>query len=299
MIQFEPVKRVETVTRDDFLHDYKAPKTPVVIGQLTAAWPARNKWTLEYLGDVAGDKIVPLYGSQAARGRRHQHAPVARMKLREYIALLEGGENNLRLFFFNLMPTARQLIKDFAYPDIGLKFFTKLPVLFMGGEGAKVQMHFDIDLADILLCHFGGGKRVYLFPPEQTPYLYRVPFSFSCLHGVNIENPDYEKYPALQYARGFVAELTHGDALYIPSGYWHYVVYQELGFSMSLRAFPRRPRELLKLVYNILFIRNIDGLMRKVVGQAWNDWNELRAVRNTQEALLSRPGAEGYAKIPL
>jgi ribosomal protein L16 Arg81 hydroxylase len=152
-----------------------------------------------------------------------------------------------------------------------LKFFTKLPVLFFGGNGAKVQMHFDIDLADILLCHFGGKKRVYLFAPEQKKYLYHVPYSFSALFDIDIEHPDYEKFPALQYLEGFVTELNHGDALYIPPGYWHYIVYEEISFSLSLRAFPRQPKALMTMFYNIIVIRNVEGLMRKLVGQAWND----------------------------
>ena len=125
-----------------------------------------------------------------------------------------------------------QLLPDFRFPDLGLEFMTRLPVLFVGGRGSRVQMHFDVDLAHVLLCHFGGKKRVMMFAPDQTPYLYRVPFSFSALFAVKPDAPDYDRYPALRHARGEIAELAHGDALYIPPGYWHYVVYDEVGFSL-------------------------------------------------------------------
>jgi hypothetical protein len=286
MIELEPTERIATISKADFIRNYKTRQLPVVIEQLTAPWPARKKWSLDYLCAVAGENTVPLYGGGCpAQGRRHQHSSVAAMKLKDYIESLKQGENKLRMFFYNILSQAPKLLEDFTYPDIGLKLFTKLPVLFFGGKGAKVQMHFDIDLADILLCHFGGKKRVYLFSPEQTKYLYHVPFSFSSLFDIDFEKPDYEKYPALRYLQGSVTELNHGDVLYIPPGYWHYIVYEDIGFSMALRAFPRRPKEFSRMLYNILVIRNIEGLMRKVVGQPWNDRNELRAVLNTHKNL--------------
>lgn len=252
---------------------------------LTRPWPAREKWTLEHLVAVAGHVKVPLYDSQPSRGHKHQHAPAARMPLKDYLERLEQGEQDLRLFFFNLFAAVPELARDFSFPDIGLKFFKKLPVLFMGGKGARVQLHFDIDLSDNVLCHFGGPKRVMLFDREQTRYLYRVPFSFSALHEVRVDAPDYDRFPALEQVRGYIAALSHGDALYIPPGYWHYVIYDEIGFSLSLRAFPRTPRDTLPMVYNLAVLRPVEGLMRKIVGQPWNDWNERRAIERTHRGL--------------
>jgi hypothetical protein len=286
MIELGETARVTKVTKENFILHYQTPQIPVVIEQLSEAWPARQKWDLDYICSVIGENRVPLYGGgDRARGRRHQHAALTEMKLQDFVASLRSGENKLRMFFYNILSYAPKLADDFSFPDIGLKLFTKLPVLFFGGKGAKVQMHFDIDLADILLCHFGGKKRVYLFPPEQAKYLYHVPFSFSSLFDIDVQLPDYEKFPALKYLKGTVAELEHGDVLYIPSGYWHYIVYEDIGFSMALRAFPRRPREILQLVNNILVIRTIDGLMRKIVGQPWNERNERKAFSNTHKNL--------------
>lgn len=283
MIKLSPVERIENLSKGEFLNNYKLAEKPVVIEKLSEKWPAREKWTVDYIKDVAGDCEVPLYDSKPSTDNKHQHAPAIKMKLRDYFGLLEKGEKDLRLFFYNLLSGAPILTKDFSYPDIGLHFFKKLPVLFAGGKGAKVQMHFDIDLADILLCHFGGKKRVLLFSPEQTKYMYHVPYSFSSLFDVDYDNPDYEKYPALKYLQGEVAELNHGDTLYIPPGYWHYIVYEEIGFSMSLRAFPRTPKNTYKMLRNIFFIRSIEGLMRKIIGQSWNARNERLAISRTNK----------------
>lgn len=285
MIKQSAVERVSHLSKEEFLQNYKRVEKPVVIENLTEDWPARKKWTVNYIKEVAGDCIVPLYDSKPSKDTKHQHAPAIKMKLKKYFEMLEQGENDLRLFFYNILSGVPELVKDFSYPDIGLHFFKKLPVLFAGGKNAKVQMHFDIDLSDIFLCHFGGKKRVLLISPEQTRYMYRVPFSFSSLFDIDFDNPDYEKYPALKNLQGEVAELKHGDVLYIPPGYWHYIVYEDIGFSMSLRAFPRTPKNFLKMINNLFVIRVIEGLMRKIIGQRWNDRNERLAIVNTNKRL--------------
>jgi len=287
MIKTATINRVENLNKQDFIKHYKRANKPVVMEQLTRDWPARKKWNVDYIKELLGENVVSLYDSKPATERKHQHAPAIKMPLKNYFEMLEQGENDLRLFFYNILTEAPELTEDFTYPDIGLHFFKKLPVLFAGGKGAKVQMHFDIDMADIFLCHFGGKKRVLLVSPDQTRYMYHVPFSFSSLFDVDFDNPDYEKYPALEYLRGEVTELNHGDALYIPPGYWHYIVYEETGLSMALRAFPRDPGNILKMMRNLIAIRTIEGSMRKLFGQSWNKRNEKRAIDKTHKFLVS------------
>lgn len=286
-IRHQAVERRERLSEQEFIAEYKNKNTPVILSKLTDSWPAKTKWDLDYLKQTAGNNVVPVYSSQPARDKQHQHAAAENMPLSNYLNLLQAGEKDLRLFFYNLLENVPSMLNDFEYPKMGLKFFKRLPVLFMGGRDARVQMHYDIDLADLLLCHFGGKKRVLLIPPEQSKYMYQVPYSFSALHDVDFENPDFERYPALKHLNGYWAELQHGDALYMPSGFWHYIVYEDIGFSMTLRALPTTFKRRAILLKNIFFTRTIEGIMRKLLGQKWNDRNEQLAVENTHERLLS------------
>ena len=284
-ISSSPIPRVTQLSSEQFIADYQKPAKPVVITDLSADWPAKQKWSFDYLAEVAGDAQVPVYSSNPAKNKEHQHAAAANMTLKDYLTLLENGEKDLRMFFYNILQGAPSLLKDFSYPQLGLKFVKRLPVLFVGGRGAKVQMHYDIDLADLVLCHFGGKKRVLLIPPELTQYMYKVPFSFSSLFDVDFGKPDFGKYPALAKLQGYSTELQHGDALFIPSGYWHYITYEDMGFSMTLRAFPRQFKQRLTLFKNIFVTRTIEGLMRRFRGQQWNDRNERLAVELTHANL--------------
>ena len=284
-IPHSKVKRINELSSDEFIENYKNSSTPVIISKLTESWSAIDKWNLDYLSQIAGDNIVPVYSSKPAKDNEHQHAATKHLPLRDYLELLKHGENDLRMFFYNILNEVPALLNDFTYPEIGLKFFKRLPVLFVGGRGTKVQMHYDIDLADLILCHFGGTKHVLLIPPEQTQYLYKVPYSFSALHSIDLSNPDYQTYPALKKLQPTVAVLEHGDALYIPSGFWHYIIYEEIGFSMTLRAMPTRLKQRLTLLKNIFYTRTVEGIMRKLIGQKWNDRNERLAVEKTHKTL--------------
>ena len=288
-MKLSPVERVGTISRS-LLDRYRSVRRPLVIEDFSASWPARERWSLDYLKNVAGNRLVPLYDSRPARGRQHQHAVAVRMPFGAYLERLRAGEKDLRIFFVRLPSELPELLPDFAYPDLGVRYFEKLSVLFAGGRGARVQMHFDIEHSESFLCHFGGRKRVFLFAPDQTPYLYRVPFSVSSLFGLEPDRPDYEKFPALALARGEIAELAHGDTLYVPPGYWHYVLYDDIGFSLSLRTLPSTARDFAAALYNIAVLRTVDGWMRRCLGERWNDRNERVAVERVQRRLALDPG---------
>ncbi|WP_335965181.1 cupin-like domain-containing protein [Galbibacter sp. PAP.153] len=278
-----PITVVKNITKEDFIEKFYKPQRPVLIENLTKDWGAYNKWNLDYIQELSKDQVVPLFDNNPAKGKQSVYAPVKEMKLYDYIQLLKTEPTDLRIFFYNILDSMPQLLQDFKYPDIGLKFFKRLPALFFGGGNSKVFMHYDIDLPDSMHFHFHGNKSVTLFPPQQTKYLYKVPFSIHNIDKIDMDNPDFEKYPALQYAQGIQANMKHGDALYMPSGYWHYIKYLDGGFSMTLRALPRRPGVFVNMLYNVFIMRHLDNLMRKFSGQKWLNYKEQRAIKKTNK----------------
>lgn len=273
-IKTVPIKRIKSVTKEEFLRNYYNPQEPVLIEDLVKDWPAYKKWNLDYIQSKAGDQIVPLYNNEPTKGHKKSVVPAKKMKLVDYIEILKTQPTDLRMFFYNVLQKMPDLTKDFDYPDIGLKFFKKLPVMFFGGKGSKVLAHYDMDLADLVHVHFHGHKRVTLFSPDQAQYLYQVPFTVHNLETIDMDNPDFETYPALRNVIGILAEMKHGDALYMPSGYWHYITYSDGGFSITLRAFPRKLKTLGHLFKNLIFMRNFENAMRYAFGQKWVDYKE-------------------------
>lgn len=273
-IKTVPIEEVEDISKEAFLKNYHKPQRPVLIRGLAKSWTAYEQWNLDYIQERAGDQIVPLYNSEPTKGKQNSAVPATEMKLYDYLELLKKGPTDLRIFFYNVLSKMPELTKDFTYPEIGLKFFKKLPAMFFGGEGSKVLAHYDMDLADLLHIHFNGTKSVTLFSPQQSRYLYKVPFAVHNLETIDMDNPDFDKYPALKQVEGIEATMKHGDALYMPSGYWHYIKYLEAGFSISLRAFPRKPKLVATSLYNIVFMRNFENVMRRTMGQKWVEYKE-------------------------
>lgn len=279
------VPRVRSISKEDFRKHYLKPQKPVVIEKFEDPWPAYSKWSLAYMKKVAGDKIVPLYDDRPVRHDDGFNEPHAQMRMSEYIDLLEREPTKFRIFLWNILKEVPELQKDFNYPDFGIRLFKHVPMLFFGGRDSHTFMHYDIDLANIFHFHFHGEKECILFPQSERKYLYKVPHSLITHESIDFSNPDYDRWPALKRAKGYKAGLRHGEVLYMPEGYWHHMKYITPGFSMSLRALARSPKNLARAAYNILIMRHFDVLMRKLKGQQWIDWKNEAAVKRTDSLL--------------
>ncbi len=279
------IDRVKTITKEDFYNNYVKKQKPVVVEQLITDWPAFTKWDLDYIKAVAGDKIVPLYDDRPVSHKEGFNEAHKKMKMADYIDMLQAKPTNYRIFLYNLMKEVPMLKLDFKWPDIGLRLIKQLPMLFFGGTNSKVFMHYDIDYSNILHFHFHGKKRCVIFAQSETRFLYKVPHALIAREDIDFDNPDYGKWPALKNAKGLVCDLSHGEMLYMPEGYWHYMKYLTPGFSMSLRAFPRNAVNLSKAVYNIFIMRHYDVFMRKWKGQQWIDYKNEQAVVRTNKNL--------------
>jgi len=95
------------------------------------------------------------------------------------------------------------------------------------GNRTRIAAHHD--LPDNLACVVAGHRRFTLFPPEQLANLYVGPLDFTPagqpISLVDFARPDYQRFPrfaeALKAAR--LAELGPGDAIFIPSMWWHHI----------------------------------------------------------------------------
>lgn len=207
---------------------------------------------------------MPLYDDRPIDYKINFNEPHANMKMSEYISLLKSQPTKYRIFLWNVLKEAPQLQNNFTFPDFGLRLIRRLPMLFFGGKDSYTFMHYDIDLANIFHFHFEGKKSCILFDQQQTKYLYKIPYSLITREDIDFNNPDFKKWPVLKRAKGFIAELQHGNILYMPEGWWHYMRYLSPGFSMSLRSVARNPKNLSKAIYNVFVMRNIDNAMRKM-----------------------------------
>ncbi len=95
------------------------------------------------------------------------------------------------------------------------------------GNQTRVAIHQDLPLN--IACCVAGKRRFTLFPPAQTANLYIGPLEFTpsgqAVSLVDSDNYDAARFPRFKdaLAQAQVAELAPGDALFIPSMWWHQV----------------------------------------------------------------------------
>lgn len=280
-LNLEKIDVIEDISKEEFIQNYLKKQKPVVLKNISKDWAAYKKWDLEYMKEIAGDKQVPLYDNRPIEAKKFNQ-PHAKMKMTEYVDLLKREPTNYRIFLWNILKEIPSLQNDFKYPDFGISFLKSLPTLFFGGFNSYTFMHYDIDLANIFHFHFEGKKECILFDQDQTKYLYKLPNTLRTHSDIDFSNPDYEKWPNLKKAKGHIANLEHGDMLYIPEGYWHYMKYKTPGFSMSLRSIPKTPKYLAKAVYNVAVMMPVENIMRRTMGDKWIKWKINSVLKDTE-----------------
>ena len=102
-MKLREIPRLKRVSRDEFLKGYFRPQEPVVIEHLVEDWPAYQKWNFDYMKEVGGDKIVPLYDDRPVDHKDGFNEPHAKMKMTDYIELLKSEPTKFRIFLWNAL----------------------------------------------------------------------------------------------------------------------------------------------------------------------------------------------------
>jgi len=95
------------------------------------------------------------------------------------------------------------------------------------GNTITTPAHFDE--SNNIACVVAGKRRFTLFAPEQVGNLYIGPLDFAPtptpISMVDFNAPDFARFPRFReaLAHAQVAELEPGDAIYIPTLWWHHV----------------------------------------------------------------------------
>lgn len=217
---------------------------PAVLRGLCAGWPAveaaaRGEEALAaYLRAAAADtpfeawfgdpEIAGRFGySPDLQGFNHDRRLATIDQLLDLL-LRQRGHARPFSIYAGAIPVRRHLP--------GLADEIPMPLLEPKGErlvslwlGNRTRTAAHWDLPQNLACVVAGRRRFTLFPTDQLRNLYVGPLDFT-LAGqptslVDLDAPDFERHPrfrdALEAAES--AELGPGDALYLPSLWWHAV----------------------------------------------------------------------------
>lgn len=153
-------------------------------------------------------------------------------------------------------------------------------VSFWLGSQARIAAHYDCP--SNLACAVAGERRFTLLPPEQLGNLYVGPLdktpSGQPISLVDFAQPDFVRHPqfaeAMRHAK--TASLQPGDALFIPSMWWHHV--ESLAsfnllinyWWLSTPAYFGAPPD--ALVHGILTLRTLPARQREAWRRLFNHY---------------------------
>jgi hypothetical protein len=113
-----------------------------------------------------------------------------------------------------------------AHNDLDLGARDALASIWIGNR-TRIAAHYDVP--DNVAVVAAGHRRFTLFPPAQLKNLYVGPLDFTpagqAISLVDMRAPDFARHPkyaeALEHAQS--ALLGPGDAIFIPSMWWHHI----------------------------------------------------------------------------
>lgn len=230
------VEKIALLTVEDFLCQFFIRGAPVIITSAMISWPALTKWrNLDYLKKVAGNRTVPVEIGE------HYLASGWKQELMTMVELLERLQTPqcspyLRAYLaqhplFDQIPNLRE---DILIPDYCAASGGELQSInaWLGPIGTVTPLHHDPH--HNLLSQVIGRKYVRLYSPHVSSGMY--PFGESMLSNssqVDLDNPDYEKFPLAKNLPFLDCVLEEGEMLYIPPKWWHYVRSLTSSFSVS------------------------------------------------------------------
>ncbi len=219
---------------------------PLLLRGLARHWPMvraaeESPSAVEaYLRRFYQDATVnAVYGQPGHRGRlfynedltglNFQAVPARLDKLLDDIRGQSHEENPAGVYMGSTPVDA--VLPDFrSENDIELEGVDPLIFIWMGNR-SRIAAHYD--LPDNIACCAAGRRRFTLFPPGEIANLYPGPIDFTpagqTISMVDFEEPDFERFPRFRKAleQAQLAELEPGDAVYIPSMWWHHAEGQD------------------------------------------------------------------------
>lgn len=227
------IPRIPPPSVEVFERQHVAPRRPVVLRGLASDWPASRRWSIDYLRRTFPAAVVTTI--RAERGRVIMHGEKGSidepMRLDAYLDTLhEDHDRYLTSPLRNLPETLRD---DLPLPGYCAAAGWRNGNLWIGAPGTVARLH--RDLADNLHTLVFGRKRVTLVAPRQSKLIYPHGVFDSFPNGcrVDIERPDFARFPKLRGVETLVTELEPGDAIYIPRRWWHHVRTLEVSVSVN------------------------------------------------------------------
>jgi hypothetical protein len=242
------IDRKRNLTPEDFIRDHlQGVGKPVIITDAIECWPARAKWTFDYLKKSCGsDLVTATFGleSDVVKVTKlgtyidHLDTPIEEVpglwidqKTRKPLRAAPPQPSPLYLtgwsafvhpelyddiqpapyfisdWLFSLTPTLLDLLQ--------WTWIHNYWMVYIGPEGSLSKLHVDFGHTHTYLAQIQGRKRAIVFSPSDSQYLYNG--------RVDPEQPDLKRFPLYDRATAYECVIEPGELLFMPPDWWHCV----------------------------------------------------------------------------
>lgn len=274
-LQLEPIERIGAVSVEEFRRRYDDNDRPVIITGGASHWPAMKKWSIAFMRDKVGDKMVPVQASPDGRIPAFPEKGFSEnsqvLTLREFIDLTFGPQRDDSTYYYcdgkPMDADFPELLEDVEFPPFMSGLRAPRAFVWIGREGTNTTLHYDNRFN--LLVMVKGVKRVLLFSPDQTPDLYPYPVHATSpnLSRLSLQQLDYQRFPRAKRIKALEGVLQPGDMLFMPCAWWHEVHTLEDGISVNLMARPALRHHLLPSMMRLSVrsaVQTLDELRRRL-----------------------------------
>jgi hypothetical protein len=241
----EPLRPIrELPGRDDaaFLSALVAAGQPAVLRGLLEHWPSVREARVSPASGAAylrrfdsGEPVDAIMTPPEAAGRVFYNETMSGFNfIRNRLTISAIAEQVLRYSALQRAPAvaAQSALVNHCLPGFGaenrlIALDESIPARIWLGNAITTPTH--LDEWNNIACVAAGRRRFTLFPPEQIRNLYIGPLDFAPTGApmslVRLDQPDFERYPRFReaLAAAVTADLTAGDAIFIPPLWWHHV----------------------------------------------------------------------------
>lgn len=247
------VPEIDGITPTEFLRQWVGSNQPVLIKNAIAHWPARKRWTLEYLRSRMKDRVIgvaltPDGYADAPKDGLFVMPHEQNMTMGDFLDALDHPEEGIIHYVqrqnSNLTHDFEPLREDVMELDWASEAFGSKPDainFWMGDQRAVTSTH--KDPYENIYCVVQGHKDIILHPPSDLPWmnyeLYSPAIHVKTDQGFSIQplandppipwisvdpldiqtqSEDYRKF-----ANPIHVRVEAGDALYLPSLWFHHL----------------------------------------------------------------------------
>jgi hypothetical protein len=226
LIETKQLKVVDWEDNPNFIQKLFDAREPVLLRHTPAhKWPATKKWTPQYLS--ATSKVS--YGVKTHNERKFTIGccELTPMTQSDFWTRVKTAKDEWLYFNAEVSHLERELVHDIGpvhfLPPSDARDSTRVTNVWMSNAGVIAPLHHDP--FENFFVQIYGTKRFYLFPPAEWHRLYLYPKTHPRHRQaqVNINDPDFDTFPQLRYAKGWEVVLDPGTVMYLPPLWFHQV----------------------------------------------------------------------------